>query len=477
MYKMKKIFYFMLSAAFLSFASCNKEDDVKDQGGYDYEIDGKDYTVHNFVYQTFGTYYYWVNNVPDRINFQNYDTPYDVLESFREKTDRFSAVLNNYSEVEKSFNNDYKTDGTNYDMYLSGDNAENVVAVLNYVYDNSPASKAGLKRGDVITAVNGKTLTKANYSTLLNENVCTYTYKKNSSSPNDEGQVSHNWKDSEVFTTEAVTKTDMKIDPVLQVKTFNVDGKNIGYLLYDGFTQDTKTIMNAVEKLQAAQITDLVLDLRLNGGGYVTTLDTLASMLVPEGNEGKIFLMTEFNMLVSKFFEREDPNFNKSYFVPISPKLNLSTLYVLISGSTASASEELISGLSAYMKVVIIGEENSYGKFTSNILINDEDDRGTDEKGTPYSEWAAYVSIGCCKNANGEMKFANGFEPDYKVRDVYYELGEKEEPLLNAAISMITGKAVSKKSVDLGLGKFVDVFGKPEITRAAMICKTNYKKR
>ena len=176
---MKKIFYLMLSAAFLSFVSCNKEDDVKEQGGSGngYEIDGKDYTVHNFVFQTFGTYYYWADNVPNRMNFENCDTPYDVLESFREKTDRFSAVVNNYSEVEKSFDNDYKTDGTNYDLFLADENSSNIVAVLNYVYDNSPASKAGLKRGDVITAVNGQTLTKSNYSTLLNENVCTYTYK------------------------------------------------------------------------------------------------------------------------------------------------------------------------------------------------------------------------------------------------------------------------------------------------------------
>ena len=476
---MKKIFYLMLSAAFLSFVSCNKEDDVKEQGGSGngYEIDGKDYTVHNFVFQTFGTYYYWADNVPNRMNFENCDTPYDVLESFREKTDRFSAVVNNYSEVEKSFDNDYKTDGTNYDLFLADENSSNIVAVLNYVYDNSPASKAGLKRGDVITAVNGQTLTKSNYSTLLNENVCTYTYKKVSSYTDDEGKVRLDWKDSEEFTTEPVTKTDMKIDPVLQVKTFNVDGKIIGYFLYDSFTQDTKTIMDAVEKLQAAQVTDLVLDLRLNGGGYVSTLDTLASMLVPDGNEGKVFLRTEYNSLFAEYLKREDPDYDKEYFVPISPKLNLSTLYVLISGSTASASEELISGLSPYLKVVLIGEENSYGKFTSNILVNDDEDKGSDEDGTPYSEWAAYVSIACCKNANNEMKFADGFEPDYYVRDVYYELGDTEEPLLNAAVSMITGKTVSKKAAAPLFGKFVDVFGKPEITRAAMICKPNYKKR
>lgn len=471
----------MLSAAVFTFTACHKdENDVKDSGQENYRgFDGKDYTVHNFVYQTFGAYYYWSNNVPSRINFENFDTPYDVLESFREETDRFSDVLDNYTETTKYFDNDYKTDGTNYALYYADKTSDNIVAALTYVYSGSPAEKAGLKRGDVITAVNGTKLTASNYGTLLNETVCTYTYKTISPTTVD-GETKIEWENSEEKTTEAVTKIDMKIDPVLKVKTFLVDGKIIGYFLYDSFTQDTKTIMNAVEKLQAAQITDLVLDLRLNGGGYVTTLDTLASMLVPDGNEGNVFIRTEYNSLVSKFLEEEDPDFNKEYFVPISPKLNLSTLYVLISGSTASASEELISGLSPYMNIVIIGEKNSYGKFTSNVLINDDEDEGVDDNGTPYSEWAAYVSIACCKNSLGEMKFAKGFQPQYVVKDTYRELGTLEEPLFSQAVSLITGKTVAKKAsaevVFDCFGSSLGTFGKPEITKAAMICKPNFKK-
>lgn len=474
---MKISFKTLLLPAFVlvAFASCDKEDDVSDKGWY--EFDGKDYTVHNFVYQTFGSYYYWYENVPDRLDLTRFEYPEDVLESFRESTDRFSAVLNNYTETENWFNNDYKTDGLTYALHRDGENG--IVAVVNYVYDNSPAQKAGLKRGDVITKINSEPLTRSNYSALLNADVCTYTYKKIAVKDSDEGQPSLDWKNSDEETTESVTKTDMKIDPVLQVKTFNKDGKVIGYMLYDSFTQETAPIISAVEKLQAAQVTDLVLDLRLNGGGYVSTLDTLASMLVPEGNEGRLFIRTEFNPLLSRYLARENPDYNKTYFVPISPKLSLSTLYVLISSSTASASEELISGLSPYMKVVLIGNENSYGKFTSNVLLNDENDNGCDKDGIPYSEWAAYVSIGCCKNSADEMKFSGGFTPDYKVKEVYHELGDENEPFLSTAISLITGKAISKraKQTDLPIGEFFGVFGKPEITRSAMISKINLKKR
>ena len=463
----------------INFSACDKEDDVVDNGDRSSgRSSKKDYTIHKYIFDTFGTYYYWNTNVPSYYRVEDYDTPYDVLESFREQTDRFSAVLNNYTEATKSLENDYKTDGINYMLYRAESGTNKIVAVVNYVYDNSPAKQAGVKRGFVITAVNGEYLTDDNYSTLLSLDVCTYSYKTISAVDSGEGAPKLEWKNSEEKTTEQITKVDLKVDPVLQIKTFNKNDKRIGYFLYDSFTSDTKTIMNAVEKLQAQQVTDLVLDLRLNGGGYGSTLDTLASMLVPSGNVGNIFVKTEYNTLLSTYFLRNNPNYNKTFFVDISPKLELSTLYVLISSNTASASEELISGLSPYMKVVLIGGENSYGKFTSNLLLNDDEDRGSDENGIPYSEWAAYVSIGCCKNSLNEMKFAEGFAPDYTVKDIFYELGDENEPLLNTAISLIEGNVLSKKSktLDLDLNDKIGAFGKPEITRSAMIQSINIKK-
>ena len=462
-----KILPLFLLSAVIFFSGCDKEDDISESShGHSGRRTKADYTVHEFIHETFGTYYYWADNVPARMDYSAYEYPEDILESFRAQEDRFSAVMDNYSETLNSFNNDLKTDGLDYDLSYGDASKTSVIAIVKYVYDNSPAKAAGMQRGDVIYKVNGELLTPNNYYDLLGSSSCVYTYRK--LTKDSEGEVTLSKDD---LVSESITKTDMKIDPVLQTKVFNLEGHRVGYFLYDGFTESTETIMKAVENLEAQQITDLVLDLRLNGGGYITTLDTMASMLVPDGNEGNLFIEMSYNELLGKYLEMEEgKDFNKEKFVKISPKLNLQTLYVLVSSSSASASEELISGLMPYMNVVLIGER-TYGKFTANSLINCEK-KGYDSNGTPYSEWAAYVSIACCKNSKGEMNFVNGFEPNYEVEDDYSELGTEDEPLLKQALTLISGggalakKASEKKQL---FGEKFASFGKPEIAQAALI--------
>ncbi|MBQ5402840.1 MAG: PDZ domain-containing protein [Bacteroidales bacterium] len=456
-----------LSLAALFVMGCDKEDDISDTyRGHSRVKSSEDYSIHKFVHETFSAYYYWADNVPQYMDYSQYATPEDVLESFRVQQDRFSFLTDSYSEMEKSFNNDYTTDGLNYNLTYVDDSKSAVVAIVNYVYDNSPAKKAGMKRGDIIYKVNGNVITADNYSDLLSQNTLVYTYRE--LIQGEDGQVKLSDND---LVSEKITKIEMQINPVLQTNVITIDNHRVGYFLYDGFTSDTKIIMKAIETLEAQQVTDLVLDLRLNGGGYVSTLDTLASMLVPSGNEGNLFIEMDYNDMLKKYLEMEEGlDFNKEKFVKISPKLELSTLYVLVSGSSASASEELISGLSPYMKVVLIGE-TTYGKFTTNTFIN-FDEKGYDSNGTPYTEWAAYVSIACCKNSKGEMNFANGFKPDYEVSDDYVELGSENEPLLKQALTLISGgSALTKKAEERKplFGEKIASFGKPEITKSALI--------
>ena len=395
--------------------------------------DGKDYTIWQFVHEVSAFYYLWNDNVPtSKIDYSKYESPEALFESFRDKDDRFSVVLNNYTETEESFNNVEMTDGINYQLYL--DKGNDVIAVVEYVYDDSPAQKAGIERGFVIHKVNGTQLTASNYADLLDQQTCTYTYSV------------------------------MDINPILKSSVIVKNGRRIGYFLYDSFTEDTDCIIKAIEKLSANQIDDLVLDLRLNGGGYLTTLDTLASMLVPEGNEGKLFITENFNNLLTSEFRRESQSrdFNKTFFSANLPNLNLSRLYVLTSNHTASASEELISGLMPYMPVTIIGE-TTYGKFTSNILINDEEDEGSDDDDIPYSEWAVYICVASCTNAKGEMNFKEGFTPDHEVLDTYqYALGDENEPLLSTALDLCTGSlAKSTKKQPAPLQGYIGHYGKP----------------
>lgn len=426
---MKKITTYILLIAAVC-VGCHKDDDFYSNDNRN-RYNGKDYTVHKFVWEICYDFYYWNENVPQYLDITRFNTPYEVFERFRHQDDRFSVVLNNYSEVNRLFNNEYLTDGLDLELYRDKYNHDNLVAMVKYVYDNSPAAESGITRGCVIKAVDGTTLTKSNYSNLLNQNGYTLTYTKIQLVDN---KLEYN---GEEFTSPYITKREMNINSVLQVSTHQVGSHNIGYFLYDSFDDDTISVKNAIKELADQQITDLVIDLRLNGGGYVTTLDCLASMLVPRGNEGNVFLYDDMNKTLTNYYKKENlPTF--STFSKQDTHLNIDKLYVLTSKNTASASEELISGLSAYMDVTIIGD-TTYGKFTSNLLLNDEDDQGTDDDGIDYSEWAVYLVVACCKNSKGEMNFKNGFVPDYYLKDSYAEpLGNENEELFAKAISLIT---------------------------------------
>ncbi|MCQ2252524.1 MAG: S41 family peptidase [Bacteroidales bacterium] len=424
---------------------------------------GVDYTIWDFVKYATEDYYLWSPGSYD-VDVHDYDSPQDLFEDFRHPDDRFSFVTSEYSKVESEMSNEYVTDGINYRLYTDGE--DYVIAMVQYVYDNTPAAEAGVRRGFVIKEVNGTRLTKGNYQKLLNESSCVYGYTE--ARVNDQNVIDYS---GTIKNTPTIVKRQCSINPVLKSFALQQDGLRVGYMLYDSFTKSADEIIEAVEKLKNQGVTELVLDLRLNGGGYITSLNALASMIVPSGNGGKLFFQSTYNDLLTKYYsQRDGADFDKEFFASNLPNLELKRLFVLTSKSTASASEELISGLKPYMPVTLIGK-NTYGKFTSNILLNDQDDEGADSDGIPYSEWAVYLCVGSCKNSIGEMNFKDGFQVDYDVRDTYMkELGDPDEPLLQKALQLIEG-GIAKNAVSQpeGLDGFVSDFGKPLIQYGAMI--------
>ncbi len=483
--KLKSLFYTVLTTALLlNLCSCSKNDETDISSGNgnrsqrNSQQNQTDYTVFEFVHSISYYYYLWNSNIPSQSSssyYSQFEDPEEMFETFIDSRDRYSFVMNNYSEVYSELDNDYSTDGINYSLYYGDSNKSTVIATVNYVYDDSPAQSAGIKRGDVITAIDGTTLTPSNYQELLAKTSYTLTYKKIVT--DDEGEISYS---SDTYTSSLITKKQMTINPILQNKLITRNGKRIGYLLYDSFTMSATEIVDACEKLQSWQIDELVLDLRLNSGGYVSTLDTLASLIVPEGNAGKVFIQSVYNSYLTQYYKKyqnemdQDPFY--TYFTEQNANLNLKRLYVLTSNTTASASEELISGLKPYMDVILIGETTT-GKYTSCYLINDDEDEGSDSNGIPYSEWAVYLVVGSCTDSNGNMDFENGWTPDYEIEDTYcYELGDEEEPLLAQALTLIDGGSIAKRTTQKFQknSNYIGNYGKPEVLKQLIITHDDF---
>jgi len=120
--------------------------------------------------------------------------------------------------------------------------------------------------------------------------------------------------------------------------------------------------------------------------------------------------------------------------------MNLSKLYVLVSGNTASASEATITGLSPYISVTTIGEQTS-GKYCGGIVFTPDDIYENPDK--DLDNWGIYSMVYRYSDKNGSTPcMPDGFTPTYKVEDNPFDgylMGDEKEPLLAKALELITG--------------------------------------
>ena len=224
--------------------------------------------------------------------------------------------------------------------------------------------------------------------------------------------------------------------------------------MYNAFTSNFDEQLNAAfGQLKAEGVTDLVLDLRYNGGGSVRTATYLGSMITGQFS-GQLFSRERWNDKLQEAIEESNPdrlttNFPNQIFnalrdgtvvlqEPIN-SLNLMKVYVLVSGSTASASELVINSLSPYIDVKLIGTK-TVGKNVASITLYDSDNFGRDNA-NPNHRYAMQPIVLEELNKLGENS-VEGFDPTIILSESLTNLGvlgDRNEPLLQRAIDDILG--------------------------------------
>jgi C-terminal processing protease CtpA/Prc len=233
--------------------------------------------------------------------------------------------------------------------------------------------------------------------------------------------------------------------------------------MYNGFYSEYDTQLNtAFESFNSQGVTDLVLDLRYNGGGSVQTATRLASMITGQYT-GEIFAKQQWNAKINDYFASNNPedlnnNFtDKIGSTPIS-SLNLSKIYILTTKSTASASELVINGLKPYMEVVQIGDITT-GKNVGSVTLYDSPTFGKDNR-NPNHRYAMQPIVLKIVNADGFGDYYNGLTPTVQLKESLGNLdvlGNSSEPLLSTAIGLITGtRKMIKQSPEKDFNYFKD---------------------
>ena len=247
--------------------------------------------------------------------------------------------------------------------YYGGEEEGTAILVVEHVYPGSPAAEAGLARGDYITMVDGATIPAPTTSLQQFYNVRS-KLEYGTGSMTIEGEkldrksgrylkYRHNLTAASYDPSPVAYYTVLKLDEEINAQ-INPDGKKIGYLSYLGFESAyNDKLIEAMSYLAAKGVTDLILDLRVNGGGSVDTSTMLASMLLSEDYVGKTYATLKRNP-ENKLFSKNELDteclivkngIGEEFENTDLPNLNLPELWVITSGSTASASEMVIKGL------------------------------------------------------------------------------------------------------------------------------------
>jgi C-terminal processing protease CtpA/Prc len=233
-----------------------------------------------------------------------------------------------------------------------------------FTQDNSPASQAGLLRGDTITAINGVDINTNDEVDKLNAGLLPQAGETHSFTIKRENV--------EEPITFSLTATDVQSTPVQNAKVIEVANKKVGYVQFNQFMRTGQApLIEAFNKFSNEGINDLVLDMRYNGGGLVVMSAQLGYMIAGEeqtratdGNNARIFsslIHNDKRERDNKYypFEYRVIDWDKSeYTNSVLPSVDLDTVYILSSQGTCSASESLINGLRGInVNVVLIGDQ------------------------------------------------------------------------------------------------------------------------
>lgn len=421
----------IISVSFFIF-SCNDTDDES----VPRFPEGSTESVNLWIQDSMKRYYYWADQMPAK---PDYHLPVkDFFKSLLSSQDRFSFAVDTKdpSSYPRSVRNMY---GFDYAVIQLADGS--VATTVKLVMKNSPAFNSGLERGMIITKINGKTITAANAeeltSSLKDKTVIELTV----------GQ----WKNGSVADEKNITVYyGYSFEQPLESKIFEKSGKKTGYLyIYDFPDGITSALNQKFAAFKSAGIQELILDLRYNYGGSVSSAAALCSLIPPGISASSPFIVYKGNKNggeVKRTFAQQiayDPN-ALDFNILRYNALSMSKVYILTSKSTASASEIVINNLKPYMQVIQVGDV-TLGKDMAGFMVEDK-------RKPKKISWQLHPVIYKVFNANGKGSYSNGISPQISINEYVVlpllPLGDSEETLISSALNIIYSKSSTKDISD-----------------------------
>jgi C-terminal peptidase prc len=372
-------------------------------------------TQNRFVRDALFEYYYWNRELPS-VNPAPFASPQAYLEAVR-----FKPLDATYSYIANRADQDALYSASQFVGLGMTTPFDGIEMRVSEVFPDSPASEAGLKRGDRLLAINGRSVTDLSASSEI----------ASAFGPAEAGvAVALEWRPLEGPDRRAtLEKRVVTIPSVPLTKLFEVDGRKVGYVVFRNFVEPSvEALDNAFTALRDAGATELVLDLRYNGGGLVSVAQHLASLIGGERTAGRV--LAEY---VHNDRHRE---LNRQLRFEAKPNaLNLNRLVVITTRASASASELIVNGLRPYLPVVVIGDR-TYGKPVG-------------QYGLPFCDKVLNAVSFVLRNANGEADYFDGLPATCTAGDALdRQLGDADEASLKEAFVYLRTGACTPPVVD-----------------------------
>ena len=291
---------------------------------------------------------------------------------------------------------------------LQDNDGTHKIALVLYVLKDSPAERAGLRRGDWIVGVNGSYGTLQDYDQLRSGGSATFQLAESV-----EGSATSLRLGREIAIEPSTVVEDI---PILKDSIYQVGTRRVGYLMYNHFelgpdendlddTRYQQQLEELFARFKQAGVNEFVLDLRYNGGGNVLCAQALASFLAPEAALGETFCLMEYN----------DKHTDKNNAMPL-----------------LRTTDTLIPYLGR-QNVRLIGRQ-TFGKTVGATVYNESERYG----------WILSPITFHIYNRDHEADYADGFAPDVSINEFAYPLaplGDPRDPLLGYALAEISGIA------------------------------------
>ena len=332
-YTIEEVFIIMIISLVIGFFTCFSLNKIL-SGGKNYRLLSKDLNKFVDAYQTI------LKNYPDKL-----DTSKLVESAIEGMMSSIGDKYTTYNDVDGATTFNETVSGTYEGIGCLVTTTENSIQIIE-VFDDSPASKAGLKEKDIIKKIDGQDFSDKTSSDMAN-------YIKESDKKEIKITIQRDSEEKEV----KLKRQKLEV-PTVTTKIYENNDKKIGYIDISIFSSVTdKQFKEKLKELEKKEIDGLIIDVRDNNGGYLNVVTNIASNLLKKGDI--IYKLEKSNKKVET---KKDTTKEKRTY-PIA---------VLVNAGSASASEILASAIKESYKGFVVGT-NTYGKGTVQQTMKLED--------------------------------------------------------------------------------------------------------